>query len=81
MFAPGNWDTATFFGNYLPIGLFTIFLIFFKVKDRTRFVRASEMDLTTGVHEFEEQHRLAEEERAMLKANKPTKKWYQYIIG
>jgi len=81
VFAPGHWNTATFFGNYLPIGLFAIFLIFFKVKDKTSFVRAAEMDLTTGVREFEEQHRIAEEERTLEKQSAGQKKWWQYIIG
>lgn len=75
VFKKGNWDTATFFGNYLPIGLFVIILVGFKVCYKTKFVRASEMDVTTGVEDFIQQSEEAEEED---KADRP---WYSRIIA
>ncbi|QIX01608.1 hypothetical protein AMS68_007125 [Peltaster fructicola] len=64
------WDTATFFGNYLPIGLFIIIFVVSKVCSKTKFVRASEMDLHSGVDEFARQHQEAEEERSERRASK-----------
>ncbi|WWC62179.1 uncharacterized protein I303_104773 [Kwoniella dejecticola CBS 10117] len=79
VFKKDNWDTATFFGNYLPIFLFVCFFAFFKIFRKTKFVRASEMDLSSGVAEFERQHEQAEEERrASGIAARP---WYQRIIA
>ncbi|OCF32121.1 hypothetical protein I316_06277 [Kwoniella heveanensis BCC8398] len=79
VFRKGNWDTATFFGNYLPIGLFTLIFLFFKFWRKTKFVRASEMDLVSGVEEFERQHRQAEDERQA--AGIGSRPWYQRIIA
>jgi amino acid permease len=47
----------------------------FKVCYKTKFVRASEMDVTTGVEDFIQQSEEAEEED---KADRP---WYSRIIA
>lgn len=59
VFMEGNWDTTTFLGNYLPMGIFVVIFVGFKVGRKTKFVKASEMDLTSGLDEIE--RRAAEE--------------------
>lgn len=70
VFKKGNWDTATFFGNYLPIGLFTVIFTGFKICTKSKFVRALEMDLISGLEEIERQAHEANEEDDLLKATK-----------
>ncbi|ODO10069.1 hypothetical protein I350_02295 [Cryptococcus amylolentus CBS 6273] len=53
VFLKDNWDTATFVTNYLPIWLFPILWIGYKLIKKTHFVRASEMDFLTGLAEIE----------------------------
>ncbi|KZF26082.1 amino acid transporter [Xylona heveae TC161] len=64
VFRKGKWDTTQFFGNYLPIGVFVVVFTAFKVGKKSRFVRASEMDLTTGLDEIERRAAQANEEEA-----------------
>ncbi|WWC70607.1 uncharacterized protein I206_104558 [Kwoniella pini CBS 10737] len=45
----GSFDTATFVTNYLPLWLFPILWIGFKLIKKTRFVRAEEMDFVSGL--------------------------------
>lgn len=59
VFMEDNWDTTAFLGNYLPTGIFVVIFVSFKVGGKTRFVGASEMDLTFGLDEIE--RRAAEE--------------------
>ncbi|GAB7337129.1 hypothetical protein MBLNU457_g2525t1 [Dothideomycetes sp. NU457] len=84
VFRPGRWDTQTFISNYLPIALFTLIYLSYKVTTKSKFVGVHEMDFTSGVAEFEEQHAQAEAERTAIKAMKnetAKKKWYSYIIA
>ncbi|KAL6890089.1 putative general amino acid permease [Trichoderma evansii] len=68
VFRKGNWDTVTFVGNYLPLAIFTIIFIAFKVGTKSKFVKASEMDLTSGVDEIERRAAKADEEEEREKA-------------
>ncbi|KAG9255303.1 amino acid permease/ SLC12A domain-containing protein [Emericellopsis atlantica] len=71
VFKQGNWSTADFFGNYLPLMIFVAVYGGFKVGTRSRFVRASEMDLTSGLEEIERRTKQCEEEDEAKKAAKP----------
>lgn len=48
VFLKGKWDTAQFITSYLPIVLYWIFFIGYKVIMRTKFIRYDEMDFETG---------------------------------
>ncbi|KAJ9621044.1 hypothetical protein H2203_007631 [Taxawa tesnikishii (nom. ined.)] len=78
-----HWDAVSFVGNYLPIALFVVIFIFFKVFMKTKFVRASEMDLTSGVVEFELQHAKAERdhEEHMKHKKLGKNKWLNIITA
>ncbi|KAI6782913.1 amino acid transporter [Emericellopsis cladophorae] len=71
MFKEGNWSTAEFFGNYLPLMMFVAVYGGFKVGTRSRFVRTSELDLTTGLEEIERKTAQCKEEDKAEKATKP----------
>ncbi|WVQ65948.1 uncharacterized protein L199_004126 [Kwoniella botswanensis] len=49
VFLKGNWDTATFVTNYLPLWLFPVLWIGFKLIKKTHFVRTTEMDFVSGL--------------------------------
>jgi len=53
VFLKGNWDKATFVTNYLPFILFPIMYITWKYKTRVPYVKAMDMDFTTGLDEIE----------------------------
>ncbi|KAI0274681.1 amino acid permease [Gloeopeniophorella convolvens] len=53
VFLKGEWDTATFVTNYLPLALFPIFYIGSKIWTRTPAQKASEMDFYSGLAEIE----------------------------
>ncbi len=61
---------ATFFGNYLPIGIFLIVFIGFKIMAKSRFVKGLEMDLTLGLDEIERNAAEAKEGEEHSKAAK-----------
>ncbi|WVW84490.1 hypothetical protein I302_106524 [Kwoniella bestiolae CBS 10118] len=49
VFLKGNWDTATFVTNYLPLWLFPLLWVGYKLIKKTRFVRSTEMDFVSGL--------------------------------
>lgn len=53
MFLKGNWDTASFVTNYLPLILFPILYLTFKFWKGTKMVKPEEMDFTSGLAEVE----------------------------
>ncbi|KAI0001988.1 amino acid permease [Russula vinacea] len=53
VFLRGNWTTADFVTNYLPLVMFPILYAAAKYWRRTPTVRASEMDFYTGIAEIE----------------------------
>jgi amino acid transporter len=53
VFLKGGWDTATFVTNYLPFILFPILYLGWKFKTRVPYVKAMDMDFTTGLEEIE----------------------------
>lgn len=53
VFLKGNWDTATFVTNYLPLILFPILYIGWKIKTRVPIVKPADMDFVTGIDEIE----------------------------
>ncbi|KAM0470467.1 hypothetical protein ACHAP7_009531 [Fusarium lateritium] len=70
VFKKGNWSTATFFGNYLPVGIFLIIFGGFKIFTKSKFVKLSEMDLTSGLAEIERRAAEAKEEAESFAATK-----------
>lgn len=51
VFLKGNWDTATFVTNYLPLMLFPVLYIIGKVWKRCSLVKPEEMDFKSGLAE------------------------------
>ncbi|WVQ96798.1 hypothetical protein IAU59_003905 [Kwoniella sp. CBS 9459] len=49
VFLHGNWDTATFITNYLPLWLFPIFFFSYKFIKKTRWIKSTEMDFVSGL--------------------------------
>ena len=54
VFAKNNWNTATFFSNYLPSSIFTLVYVALKIGIGSMIVKASNMDLTTALREIEQ---------------------------
>lgn len=67
VFTKGNWDYKTFLFNYLVIFVDVLLFIFWKLLKRTKWRRAEEVDLITGLKEIEDHER---EYYAMLEAEK-----------
>ncbi|SAM05048.1 hypothetical protein [Absidia glauca] len=55
VFLDGNWDTATFVTNYLPLPVAIILFIGATLFRKSKFVRASEMDFHSGIAEIEQE--------------------------
>lgn len=53
VFLRGEWSTADFVTNYLPLVLFPILYIIAKLWTRVPVVKASEMDFYSGLAEIE----------------------------
>ncbi|WWC62397.1 uncharacterized protein I303_104993 [Kwoniella dejecticola CBS 10117] len=49
VFLKGEWDTATFVTNYLPLWLFPLLWVGYKLIKKSRFIRADEMDFVSGL--------------------------------
>lgn len=54
VFLPGKWDVASFFFSYTMIGVFPVLYVGWKIVHRTRFRRAEEVDLVSGVEEIDD---------------------------
>lgn len=82
VFLKGNWSTADFLGNYLPLGVFVIIFTGFKIFTGSKFVRASDMDLISGIDEIERRVAKAEEEALVAaKAHGSARIFLQRIIA
>ena len=55
VFLKGNWNTASFITNYLPIPFFFCMFFGYKIWFKTKFIRASDMDFVTGVTSWKNQ--------------------------
>ncbi|THH11555.1 hypothetical protein EW145_g585 [Phellinidium pouzarii] len=54
VFVKGNWDTATFVTNYLPLMLFPVLYVSSRLWLKCKPIRASDMDFVTGLKEIED---------------------------
>lgn len=70
VFKKGNWNTADFFGNYLPLFIFVCVYAGFKIGTRSKFITAKEMDLTSGLEEIERRTAQCKEEEELIAATK-----------
>ena len=55
VFLKGNWDTASFVTNYIPIPVFFCLFFGYKFWHKTKWRRASDMDFVTGVTSWKHQ--------------------------
>lgn len=55
VFLKGNWDTATFVTNYLPLVTFPILYIGAKFYYKEAIKKPHEMDFVTDIKEIEEE--------------------------
>lgn len=55
VFLKGDWDTASFITNYIPIPFYTCLFFGYKFWHKTKFHRASEMDLVSGITNWKHQ--------------------------
>jgi len=53
VFLKGNWDAPTFVTNYLPVFVFPVLWLGWKLFKKTKFVRPEEMDFYSGLEEIE----------------------------
>ncbi|KAL9124088.1 MAG: hypothetical protein Q9217_006552 [Psora testacea] len=54
VFLPGKWDVPSFLFSYTMIGIFPILFVGWKLLKRTKWLKASEVDLYKDVDEIEE---------------------------
>lgn len=54
VFLPGNWSRNSFIGKYIPLFIFGISIIFWKIYHKTKLVCITEMDFSTSANEFKE---------------------------
>lgn len=54
VFLPGNWSIPTFLFSYTMIGVFPILYFGWKFVHKTKFLKPEEVDLTSGVVEFDD---------------------------
>ena len=54
VFLPGKWDVPTFLFSYTMIGVFPILFVAWKLLKRTRWLKATEVDLRKDLEEIEE---------------------------
>lgn len=55
VFLKGNWDTASFVTNYIPIPIFFCLFFGYKLWFKTKWVTTSNMDFVTGVTSWKHQ--------------------------
>lgn len=53
VFLSGKWDVATFITNYLPLFVFPVMWVGYKLIKRTKWLKPSEMDFFSGLEEIE----------------------------
>lgn len=58
IFMPGNWDYESFLFSYLMIFIDIAIFVIFKLVVRTKWVKAEDADLVTGLKEVEEHEEL-----------------------
>ncbi|CEP63024.1 uncharacterized protein LALA0_S07e00672g [Lachancea lanzarotensis] len=69
VFLHDNWDTQSFVFSYFMIPFFIVFFLAHKVYFKTKFIKADDMDLVSGLQE------LAEEDEYWA-ANPPKLNWF-----
>lgn len=70
VFRSGHWNTAQFFGNYLPVVIFGLVYGGFRVGTKSRFVRAKEMDFASDLEQIEREAARWDEEEDMTAAQR-----------
>ncbi|ODO11063.1 hypothetical protein I350_01665 [Cryptococcus amylolentus CBS 6273] len=70
-----NWSTSGFITNYMPVWLYPMWWIGYKLVKKSKFVRSNEMDFVTGIAEFDVQDYKTEAEMAEKKP------WYKRIFN
>lgn len=70
-----DWDASGFFSTYTPLGWFVLFFILFRLAWRTKFVKAKEMDFTSGLAEIEQDARDCDLEDEI---NRPHTAWGRF---
>ncbi|EMD41814.1 hypothetical protein CERSUDRAFT_79441 [Gelatoporia subvermispora B] len=53
VFLKGNWNSATFVTTYLPLALFPLMYVIWKLKTRAAIIKPEEMDFVSGLKEIE----------------------------
>lgn len=53
VFLEGNWNTANFVTNYLPIAVFVVLFFGYKLIVRSKLIPLTEVDLISGIREIE----------------------------
>lgn len=72
VFMPGQWSVDSFLYSYIMLFVSIVVFILWKVIKRTKFIKPSEADLTTGLEEIErhEYEYYAQMEAASVQQNK-----------
>ncbi|WFD43609.1 general amino acid permease agp2 [Malassezia psittaci] len=52
IFVKGQWDTVTFILQYFALGLTVVVFLFYKLLQRTKFVKLTELEISHGVAEL-----------------------------
>ncbi|EFP90559.2 uncharacterized protein PGTG_16585 [Puccinia graminis f. sp. tritici CRL 75-36-700-3] len=63
VFLRGEWSTSKFISAYISLLIFTLCFIWWKISQRTRFVKLDQMDFETGRSELNPLHGVVEEEK------------------
>ncbi|ROV90493.1 hypothetical protein VMCG_09837 [Cytospora schulzeri] len=66
VFLKGNWDTSSFVASYVGIPIFIVPIIIWKLCYRTKFLKASEIDLWSGRLYVDPNHEEVEEKPHLL---------------
>ncbi|KAA1089664.1 hypothetical protein PGT21_026503 [Puccinia graminis f. sp. tritici] len=63
VFLRGKWSTSKFISAYISLLIFTLCYIWWKISQRTRFVKLDQMDFETGKSELNPLHGVVEEQK------------------
>ncbi|KAH8929967.1 amino acid permease [Atractiella rhizophila] len=58
VFIHGHWDTATFVTSYIPVVLFVVLYVAYRLWNRTSFIALQDIDLYTGSRDIVEEEEL-----------------------
>ncbi|KAI9616166.1 hypothetical protein KEM48_005425 [Puccinia striiformis f. sp. tritici PST-130] len=79
VFLKGNWSTPNFVTNYITIVGYFLLFAFWKVKKRSKLVRAPQMDLVSGNMKFEAMDAYYKENLAIPKTR--MQKFWNWVCG